>query len=127
MTETTLKPVTRNLYLYGKDGKAKGPTKAYPNPKVVKQEATLIKDYGQLSLWKFEPYPPAELEPLYWISFHGKNGETSGGSGYRTEEGALAGVEKTFAFWEYNARKSELYREHKAKVDALDAEYKGRI
>lgn len=128
-TTTPLKPVTREIRLYGKNGRAQGPTKAYPNPTIVKQEAELIKDFGSgIAVWKFPPSPKEESNNCdYWVGYYNKDGSTSGGGACKTQEEAFKRVERNFAFREYNSRKSEIYRELREELALLEDEYKGSI
>lgn len=122
----TLQPVVRTITLWGKDGKSNGPTKAYPSPRIINQEGQLVKDFGDMSVWRYDPYPPKEETESYFLSFHGKNGH-SGGSTYRTEAEALRAVDKSRAGRDYYARKGELWREYEGKLAALNEEFEGRL
>lgn len=126
MTQTLLQPVTRTLEFWGKDGKATGPTKAYPMARYEYQTGELVKDFGSMSVWKY----PTDLSgalPDYWLSYHRKDGSHGGGGFYRTEEAAFKAVEDTLVMREYDEKKREINRLHQAALAALDGEYKGRI
>jgi hypothetical protein len=126
-TETTLETPTRTLYLYGKNGKAQGPTKAYPHSTLVKLEAELVKDFGQgIAVWKFPAYKDIQPEK-YWVYHHHDTGAIGTGGECESKETAFDRAERGLVFREYTEKRRELYREHREGLDRLEEEYKGRI
>lgn len=126
-TETTLQTPTRTLYLYGKNGKAQGPTKAYPHSTQVKLEAELVREFvGRIAVWKFPAYKDIQPEK-FWVYYHHENGAIGAGGECANQEAAFQRAEHSIVEREYEAKKRQLWRDYEAELALLNAEYKGRI